>query len=62
MMELFKTLVVLGLFLWLLVWCVRSGRRKAAKELVRHADIEHQWVLRGDPRGVYGQFSPAEPD
>jgi hypothetical protein len=27
--------------------------------LVARADQQHAWVMQGDERGVYGEFSPA---
>lgn len=37
---------------------VEAERRRLA-ELVARADEQHAWVMQGDERGVYGEFSPA---
>jgi type II secretory pathway pseudopilin PulG len=34
-----------------------EGRRRAA--IAARADQQHQWVLQGDERGVYGQYPAA---
>jgi hypothetical protein len=37
---------------------VEAERRRLAG-LVARADQQHAWVMQGDERGVYGEFSPA---
>jgi hypothetical protein len=37
---------------------VEAERRRVAG-LVARADQQHAWVMQGDERGVYGEFSPA---
>ena len=34
----------------------RVARRNA--ELAARADLQHAWVLEGDPRGIYGRYPP----
>ncbi|WP_433678065.1 hypothetical protein [Nocardia sp. CA-119907] len=38
------------------IWSERAARRAA---LVARAEYEHQLYLQGDPRGIYGQYTPA---
>jgi hypothetical protein len=28
-------------------------------ELLARAELQHRWYLDGDPRGIYGRFTPA---
>lgn len=37
---------------------VEAERRRVAG-LVARADQQHAWMMQGDGRGVYGEFSPA---
>jgi len=37
---------------------VEAERRRLAGFVAR-ADQQHAWVMQGDERGVYGEFSPA---
>ena len=46
-------------------WVLRDQQRRAGvrlhqrAELLARAEIQHRWVMDGDPRGTYGRFSPA---
>jgi hypothetical protein len=53
-----------GTFAALLGLAFYMARRVDAREdkraaLVARADQQHAWVLAGDDRGVYGEFTPA---
>lgn len=48
---------VLLLAVHLVVTSLDEGRaRKAA--LAARADQQHRWVMAGDPRGIYGLYTP----
>jgi hypothetical protein len=34
-------------------------RRQGAVEIAARADLEHAWTMQGDPRGMYGRYTPA---
>jgi hypothetical protein len=62
--------VVLGIFAAFVLyrggrWAIRRHRVQAARsahrraELLARADIQHRWVMAGDPRGTYGRYTPA---
>jgi uncharacterized membrane protein len=38
---------------------VEVERRRLA-DLVAHADQQHNWTMRGDPRGTFGEFPATE--
>ena len=38
--------------------CVEAERRRLA-EIAARADEQHAWVMAGDERGVYGEYSAA---
>jgi hypothetical protein len=45
--------------LWIM-WRSHVAARAAAKDaLLNRADQQHQWVLVGDDRGIYGDYTPA---
>ena len=35
-------------------------RRNVAERLRLRATMQHNWVLRGDPRGIYGDYRPVD--
>ncbi|HTZ16256.1 MAG TPA: hypothetical protein VMC78_22015 [Mycobacterium sp.] len=53
-------LMVFGLLLWLTSYLERRADTKYEKraELVARADQQHAWVLAGDERGTYGEYTP----
>lgn len=61
--------ILLGVAIWAGVRLVRrgllaietaQGRRQAELAAIRaRADQQHQWVMQGDDRGVYGSYPPA---
>ena len=51
-------LIVLGL-LFRLTWAANQ-RSLSALALSRRADAQHQLVLMGHPRGIYGDYPPAQ--
>lgn len=52
-------LIVLGL-IFRVLWA-KNKRNLAAEALARRADTEHQWVLSGDPRGIFGRLRSGRP-
>jgi nitrate/nitrite transporter NarK len=43
-----------------LSWEREQSKRRRLAELAARADQQHEWVMRGDPRGTYGEY-PAAP-
>ena len=58
----FAAAVVFGLLLWLAFYAARrvDARENARIAMVARADQQHAWALAGDPRGLYGDYPPAE--
>ena len=54
-------LMVFGLLLWLTFYVERrvDAREEMRAALVARADQQHAWVLAGDDRGIYGQYTPS---
>lgn len=54
-------LMVFGLLLWLTFYVERrvDAREETRAALVARADQQHAWVLAGDDRGIYGQYTPS---
>jgi hypothetical protein len=52
--------MVFGLLLWLMFSVERRVDERYEKRagLVARADQQHAWVLAGDARGVYGDYTP----
>ena len=54
--------VLLVGLLWLALYVVRrvDGREEKRDALVARADQQHEWVLSGDDRGIYGDYPPRQ--
>jgi len=55
-------LLVFGLLLWLTFYVERRVDERYEKRtaLVARADQQHAWVLAGDDRGIYGDYTPVQ--
>jgi len=63
--------ILIGVAIWAVVWLTRRGlravtdakqRRQQQLDAIRaRADQQHQWVMAGDDRGVYGEYPSATP-
>jgi hypothetical protein len=55
-------LVVFGLLVWLTFYVERRVDERYEKRaaLVARADQQHAWVLAGDDRGIYGDYTPTQ--
>jgi len=53
--------MVFGLLLWLTFYVERrvDAREEMRAALVARADQQNSWVLAGDERGIYGEYTPA---
>jgi hypothetical protein len=54
--------ILLGLWIHSLANLARAAaaeRRDQRAAIIARADQQHQWVLAGDNRGVYGEHPPA---
>jgi hypothetical protein len=60
----FWLIILIVLAVGMLCWATWSDireRQQARAALLARADAQHEAVLRGDDRGVYGRFPPAWP-
>jgi len=57
-------LIVFGLLVWLIFYVERRVDERYEKRaaLVARADQQHAWVLAGDDRGIYGDYTPDQID
>ena len=55
-------LLVFGLLVWLTFYVERRVDERYEKRaaLVARADQQHAWVLAGDDRGIYGDYTPTQ--
>jgi hypothetical protein len=58
----FGAAVLFGLLVWLAFYAARrvDAREDARLAIVARADQQHAWALAGDPRGLYGEYPPAD--
>jgi hypothetical protein len=63
--------VALLWLLWFAVWldrrltmrdATRAARAAALAAVAARADQQHAWVLAGDDRGIYGEYTPKQID
>lgn len=44
---------------WREVQAERVAERHRLRGLIDRADTQHAWTAEGDPRGIYGAYTPA---
>jgi hypothetical protein len=56
----FGAAVLFGLLLWAAFYAARrvDAREHARIAIAARADEQHAWVLAGDVRGIYGDYTP----